>query len=57
MGWDSDNPTATWGGLIGFMIVFEGVEKAFNENEHLANGLNIKNSEVVHEGVKEALSA
>ena len=20
MGWDSDNPTATWGGLIGFMI-------------------------------------
>ena len=34
-----------------------GVEKALNENEHLANGLNIKNSEVVHEGVKEALSA
>ena len=30
MGWDSDNPTATWGGLIGFMIGFEGVEKAFN---------------------------
>ena len=35
----------------------KGVEKALNENEHLANGLNIKNSEVVHEGVKEALSA
>jgi len=28
-GWDSDNPTATWGGLIGFMIGKEGVEKAF----------------------------
>ena len=30
MGWDSDNPTATWGGLIGFMIGHHGVEKAFN---------------------------
>lgn len=30
MGWDSDNPTATWGGLIGFMIGKDGVEKAFN---------------------------
>lgn len=29
-GWDSDNPTATWGGLIGFMLGKEGVEKAFN---------------------------
>lgn len=29
-GWDSDNPTATWGGLIGFMIGKNGVEKAFN---------------------------
>ncbi len=29
-GWDSDNPTATWGGLLGFMIGREGVEKAFN---------------------------
>ncbi len=29
-GWDSDNPTATWGGLIGFMIGKKGVEKAFN---------------------------
>ena len=29
-GWDSDNPTATWGGLLGFMIGKEGVEKAFN---------------------------
>ncbi len=29
MGWDSDNPTATWGGLIGFMLGQDGVEKAF----------------------------
>ena len=33
----------------------KGVEKALNENQHLQNGLNIKNSQVVHEGVKEAL--
>lgn len=31
-GWDSDNPTATWGGLIGFMIGKEGVEKAFGRS-------------------------
>jgi len=30
-GWDSDNPTATWGGLLGFMIGKEGVEKAFDQ--------------------------
>lgn len=29
-GWDSDNPTATWGGLLGFMVGQKGVEKAFN---------------------------
>jgi hypothetical protein len=29
-GWDSDNPTATWGGLIGFMLGKKGIEKAFN---------------------------
>ncbi|MEM6345098.1 MAG: ADP-ribosylglycohydrolase family protein [Bacteroidota bacterium] len=28
-GWDSDNPTATWGGLIGFMLGKQGVEEAF----------------------------
>ena len=28
-GWDSDNPTATWGGLLGFMIGKKGVEAAF----------------------------
>ena len=35
----------------------KGVERALNENKHLHNGLNIKNSQVVHEGVKEALLA
>ena len=35
----------------------KGVERALNENQHLQNGLNIKNSQVVHEGVKEALLA
>ena len=29
-GWDSDNPTATWGGLIGFMIGKDGIEEAFD---------------------------
>jgi len=28
-GWDSDNPTATWGGMLGFMLGKQGVEKAF----------------------------
>ena len=28
-GWDSDNPTATWGGLLGFMIGKEGIEASF----------------------------
>ncbi len=28
-GWDSDNPTATWGGLLGFMLGKDGVENAF----------------------------
>jgi hypothetical protein len=28
-GWDSDNPTATWGGLLGFMLGKKGVEAAF----------------------------
>ena len=38
-GWDSDNPTATWGGLLGFMIGKEGVEKAFGAN--LSDKFNI----------------
>ena len=28
-GWDSDNPTATWGGLLGFILGKKKVEKAF----------------------------
>ena len=28
-GWDSDNPTATWGGLIGFMMGVNAIEDAF----------------------------
>lgn len=28
-GWDADNPAATWGGLLGFMMGREAVEEAF----------------------------
>lgn len=28
-GWDSDNPTATWAGLLGFMLGKEGIQQAF----------------------------
>ena len=28
-GWDSDNPTATWAGLLGFMLGKDGVEETF----------------------------
>jgi hypothetical protein len=28
-GWDSDNPTATWGGLLGFLHGKSGIEAAF----------------------------
>ena len=38
-GWDSDNPTATWGGLIGFMIGKEGIEKTFDQE--FSNRFNI----------------
>jgi ADP-ribosylglycohydrolase len=38
-GWDSDNPTATWGGLIGFMLGRDGVEEAFGRP--LPDGFNI----------------
>ncbi len=31
-GWDSDNPTATWAGLIGFIIGRSGVEAAFGSD-------------------------
>lgn len=45
-GWDSDNPTATWGGLLGFMIGKNGVEKAFNKtnfSEHYWIGRTRRN--------------
>ena len=38
-GWDSDNPTATWGGLIGFMMGKEGVEESFGRK--FSNHFNI----------------
>lgn len=28
-GWDSDNPAATWGGLLGFMHGIDGIEASF----------------------------
>ncbi len=31
-GWDSDNPTATWGGLLGFMLGSNGVEDIFGRD-------------------------
>lgn len=31
-GWDSDNPTATWGGLLGFMVGYQGVINAFKQH-------------------------
>ena len=30
-GWDSDNPTATWGGLLGFILGKKKLEKIFNK--------------------------
>ena len=30
-GWDSDNPAATWGGLLGFMAGKKGIEAAFGQ--------------------------
>ena len=38
-GWDSDNPTATWGGLIGFMLGKKEIEKLFNRK--FSNQFNI----------------
>ncbi|MBL7113342.1 MAG: ADP-ribosylglycohydrolase family protein [Bacteroidales bacterium] len=32
-GQDSDNPTATWGGLLGFMYGFDGLGEHFNKND------------------------
>ena len=38
-GWDSDNPAATWGGLLGFMHGKDGIEQAFGRK--FANRFNI----------------
>ena len=38
-GWDSDNPTATWGGLLGFMLGKNEVEKIFDKE--LSSSFNI----------------
>lgn len=38
-GWDSDNPAATWGGLLGFMYGRQGIEQAFGQS--FANRFNI----------------
>ena len=38
-GWDSDNPTSTWGGLLGFMIGKEEIEKVFDRS--FSNKYNI----------------
>jgi len=43
-GWDSDNPTATWGGMLGFMLGKEGVEKAFGRK--FADKFNIHRTRV-----------
>lgn len=43
-GWDSDNPTATWGGLLGFMYGKDGVEEAFGQK--FSNQFNIHRTRV-----------
>lgn len=43
-GWDSDNPTATWGGLLGFMYGKNGVEEAFGQK--FSNQFNIHRTRV-----------
>ncbi|MCB0656729.1 MAG: ADP-ribosylglycohydrolase family protein, partial [Saprospiraceae bacterium] len=43
-GWDSDNPTATWGGLLGFLLGRVGVEEAFGRK--LPDQFNIHRTRV-----------
>jgi hypothetical protein len=43
-GWDSDNPTATWAGLLGFMLGKDGVEQAFNRK--FSNRFNIHRTRI-----------
>jgi hypothetical protein len=39
MGWDSDNPAATWGGLLGFMLGKKQIQQQFTQS--LSNQFNI----------------
>ena len=39
-GWDSDNPTATWGGLLGLLYGHEGLQSHFNKTD-FSDGYNI----------------
>lgn len=39
-GWDSDNPTATWGGLLGFLYGYDNLEKHFDKY-NFSNKYNI----------------
>ena len=32
-GWDSDNPTATWGGLLGLLYGYAGLEEYFDKSD------------------------
>ena len=43
-GWDSDNPTATWGGMLGFMLGKAGVENAFGQK--FADRFNIHRTRI-----------
>ena len=43
-GWDSDNPTATWGGLLGFMLGKHGVETSFGRK--FADSFNIHRTRI-----------
>ena len=47
-GWDSDNPTATWGGLLGFMLGKQGVETAFNKTNLEIRPQNISKDRALH---------
>ncbi len=55
-GWDSDNPTATWGGMLGFMIGKEGVERAFARK--FADKFNIHRTRIgfSNDGIDDFLS-
>jgi len=43
-GWDSDNPTATWGGLLGFMLGKEKLEELFGRK--FSNQYNIHRTRI-----------